>query len=614
MIDADNGDFLELLVTAAFHSRCLGRLSWSRASVYCTVQRAQQSGTVTNKQAMSNLSNSPERIHKRKLDDALQSLDDAMGPQQPLGERPTKRPRLVRSLYATLAKYGIKTGESASTSSSNRKEADLSKTPHLAAILARTAAKTRKALPVKFRSPTPLSSGSTASYEYRPSSTQSLLERLATYKLNTYANKPPAIDALAAAKCGWVNDGKDRLVCGICRASWVLAGREGMNRDAANVLVEKQRIQLVDMHKDGCPWKKRQCNADVYRIPLASPAVMVKEIKTKARSLEPVLEGVEIKHPLSSTQVQSLLVVIASVETERSINEKAGSENPTEERPIAGSPPTPEPSSTAILTSLFGWSLVPPVPSLFPSTSSSPSWSRASSVAPRETSDAPPVPQTPRLSPGPGSATQITPSSRLSSFSSFGTSALWSPRGSVAPERRRDTSLLHCSLCLRRLGLWAVGSVPRASRTTEGDPSSAPPQKVRQIDLLREHRPYCPYVVRSTTVPSLPISSTNATHVRVPSSAPSFTSLLSSSSTSQVQVDTQQPGSVEGWRAVLMVVLRYRMGQWQRRKVSKRATDRVDADIDEESWVEVDPVEAMVEGVKSRGGTELLRYVKGLLG
>jgi hypothetical protein len=35
-----------------------------------------------------------------------------MGPQQPLRERPTKRPRLVRSLYATLAKYGIDTGGS----------------------------------------------------------------------------------------------------------------------------------------------------------------------------------------------------------------------------------------------------------------------------------------------------------------------------------------------------------------------------------------------------------------------------------------------------------------------------------------------------------------------
>jgi hypothetical protein len=105
---------------------------------------------------------------------------------------------------------------------------------------------------------------------------------------------------------------------------------------------------------------------------------------------------------------------------------------------------------------------------------------------------------------------------------------------------------------------------------------------------------------------------------------------------------------------VLMVVLRYRMGQWQRRRVSKGVTESVGSEPDtsqnqnqnqprvgtpepspeigEDSWVEIDPVEAMVEGVKSRGvrssvetreadepdvilqGTDLLRYVKGLLG
>ena len=98
------------------------------------------------------------------------------------------------------------------------------------------------------------------------------------------------------------------------------------------------------------------------------------------------------------------------------------------------------------------------------------------------------------------------------------------------------------------------------------------------------------------------------------------------------------------------------MGQWQRRRVSKTVTEHVasepdtttqnqpsagtpepPSEIGEESWVEIDPVEAMVEGVKSRGvrsfiltvthatpmslttfllvqGTDLLRYVKGLLG
>ena len=38
-----------------------------------------------------------------------------MGQQQHSGERPTKRPHLVHTLYSTLAKYGIKTGQPASS-------------------------------------------------------------------------------------------------------------------------------------------------------------------------------------------------------------------------------------------------------------------------------------------------------------------------------------------------------------------------------------------------------------------------------------------------------------------------------------------------------------------
>jgi hypothetical protein len=83
----------------------------------------------------------------------------------------------------------------------------------------------------------------------------------------------------------------------------------------ASLLVEKQRIQLVDVHKDGCRGKsgsamvgsavlcRSSCFvdpflADVYRIPLSSPAAMAKEIVTRARSLESVQEGVEIRHLL----------------------------------------------------------------------------------------------------------------------------------------------------------------------------------------------------------------------------------------------------------------------------------------------------------------------------
>ncbi len=323
----------------------------------------------------------------------------------------------------------------------------------------------------------------------------------------------------------------------------------------------------------------------------------------------------------SSTQVKSLLGIIASVETELSIREQTGTEGAREEEPtITRSSPPPEPSSTAIITSLFGWSLVPSAPPSLLSTTASPSWSRASSVAPQETPAASTIPQTPRRSSGINGAHQNKAPSPASRTTSHDTATTWSPRASVAPELRRDTSLLHCALCHRRLGLWAVGSAPRASRPTNGENTgSALPQKPRQIDLLREHRPYCPYVVRSTIVPSLPIAPTNASHTRVPSSTASLTSFLSLSSNSHTQVDAQQSNAVEGWRAVLMVVLRYRMGQWQRRRASKSATEQANSEPNttphqenivapvshpetgEEPWIEVDPVEAMVEGVKSKG-------------
>lgn len=106
---------------------------------------------------------------------------------------------------------------------------DVSKSaPHLAAILARSASQSRQVSPFSHPSPPLVHPAS----EYRPSSTDSFLSRLATYKITTFANKPPQIDAVAAAKCGWINDGKDRLVCGMCDVSWALAGREGMNKDA----------------------------------------------------------------------------------------------------------------------------------------------------------------------------------------------------------------------------------------------------------------------------------------------------------------------------------------------------------------------------------------------
>jgi hypothetical protein len=68
--------------------------------------------------------------------------------------------------------------------------------------------------------------------DYRPSSMPTFLSRLSTFKLSTYGNKPQVIDAVVASKCGWVNDGKDRLFCSICQSPWVVVGKEGLTASA----------------------------------------------------------------------------------------------------------------------------------------------------------------------------------------------------------------------------------------------------------------------------------------------------------------------------------------------------------------------------------------------
>ncbi|KAI0710162.1 C3HC zinc finger-like-domain-containing protein [Earliella scabrosa] len=509
-----------------------------------------------------------------------------------------------------LTKYGIKKDNKLPASGDLQ---NLSKTaPHLAAILSRTATRTRKVLPLRFgqgAKPVPTDSSS----DYRPSSSASFLNRLSTFKLSTYGNKPAAIDAVAASKCGWINDGKDRLLCGICGVSWVLANRDGMTREAANTLVEKQRAQLVEAHKDGCPWKTRQCDDSIYRIPLQAPLSTIREIKSRAALLDTVMTGVEIKHPLTATQVQSLYSIISSVSlpSSSSIFEGVESSTPSEESISSASItsiPRVEPSETAVLTALFGWSILPPAP---PEPTRTPSISRASSVAPATPSrnfssrassvarDGTPTPSRTFSTPRPPTSMSLLSQHSVSS-------------GSLSA----DATLLHCPMCQRRVGLWAFLPKPvdmDEPMSGEGD-ANKKQQPQRQLDILREHRPYCPYVVRSTVLPSLPAPSPTSAQPKGHQRSTSLASLASTNSSSS-QVNAQS-GAIEGWRAIMTVVLRYGNVQRQRLGLNRMPSGRPESVAETGESVDdgASSIEAMVAGVKSHGGKDLLKYVKGLLG
>ncbi|KAF7354802.1 Zf-C3HC-domain-containing protein [Mycena sanguinolenta] len=294
-------------------------------------------------------------------------------------------------------------------------------------------------------------------------SSPSFHARLATFGLATYANKPPQPDAVAASRCGWTNNGWDRLKCGLCKVSWrVVVGWDDMEKHERNALEEKQRAALVEAHKDDCPWKVRQCDASIYHVPLQAPEAMICEVETSAARLDPYMQQVEVKHPLTANQFGSLLSTIS-----------------------------PGLSETAVLTALFGW-------------------------APA-----------------------------LTTLSSHNAQSF--PASLVRERESTARSLVECSLCHRRVGLWVFAPTP----SLRVGPGRQLTTEERHFDLLKEHRSFCPYRVQSTIIPSFSESTVEE----------SSRSAAWSDTTNSVGGNVL----VEGWQAVLEV-LQYGLGEKQRKR------------------------------------------------
>lgn len=228
------------------------------------------------------------------------------------------------------------------------------------------------------------------------------------------------------------------------------------------------------------------------------------------------------------------------------------------EQPIETGPP----SEQAILTSLFGWRTI--------STTSQGSRRSKSSF-----SNYTPIPGVSGCSISRAS----TPSRDTSVKSSLSSN-------------KRDT-LLHCTLCQRRIGLWTflpdTSIIGLISGGSTDRPASTLQKTIRQrqFDLLHEHRSYCPYVVRSTALPALPVP---LSHSELPGSNNQFRSISLH----------HHDGTMEGWRAVLTVVLRYNWGQKYISNYNVFASED-ESNREYEDALEVKEMKAMVAGVKSRG-------------
>jgi len=188
-------------------------------------------------------------------------------------------------------------------------------------------------------------------------------------------------------------------------------------------------------------------------------------------------------------------------------------------------------------------------------------------------------------------------------------------------------AMISCALCQRRVGLWAftaplkqpsvssplAGTIPEsASNPSITTLDETPPAEVvqpitRQLDVLREHRSFCPYVIRTTETTLPPILS------------PLPISVSALRQENEKSVSTAAVQDVEGWKAVLNVVSRCGLGGRRRSQIATSMFGAGDKGADGDGDGDDDGAEKTVDSLVDRvrrtpsGSRDLLRYVKGLL-
>ncbi|WVF71135.1 hypothetical protein IAT40_005932 [Kwoniella sp. CBS 6097] len=103
---------------------------------------------------------------------------------------------------------------------------------------------------------------------YAPFSPLALLSRFRTYRIHTYPYPslyPEALSPINAVLNGWINDSRERLCCGYCRASWSLTGlAEIVDEGVRNEVARRLSQGFKGRHMSGCAWRVRSSPDELY--------------------------------------------------------------------------------------------------------------------------------------------------------------------------------------------------------------------------------------------------------------------------------------------------------------------------------------------------------------
>jgi hypothetical protein len=118
----------------------------------------------------------------------------------------------------------------------------------------------------------------------RPWERGDLLQRLSTYKPNTWFGKPKAANSLACARRGWVNLDVDKIECESCGANLNFIAPAGMPEEADNFGEEFAKT-LDYGHKVNCPWRGNSCAESLVQFPPTPPSALIGGYKDRCDGL-----------------------------------------------------------------------------------------------------------------------------------------------------------------------------------------------------------------------------------------------------------------------------------------------------------------------------------------
>lgn len=246
-------------------------------------------------------------VSKRKLDEAISSLDEAFkSPSQPhsihLSQFNSSHQHQQQQQSSNLLQQ-----QQSSIKKRKSQFPSTNSTPALESLLLHPP-------------PSPNSSLPSAPPSYNPLSLSALLSRISSYRLSTYSPKPSSLSPLAASLPGWSNSGppRERLSCHSCGAAFLVlppsSESGGWDGSVGRRTEETYVAALKDKHESNCPWRMRGCSRSLYVVGKGETRSQVMtELREKAVRLAGLEGKMQLKYPtteLGEEEVEKLVKLV----------------------------------------------------------------------------------------------------------------------------------------------------------------------------------------------------------------------------------------------------------------------------------------------------------------